>query len=177
MNRFFLNSIFGAMAFVILLLTICAYQIPTVSQKFIPLAPTPTLTPTPTPTIIPIITPKPDQTLIKLFQSGPGEECEATDFKTVLIPKTSTPLKDSINQLLKQLAIDYGQDYGDRVLDFKLISATIVNSEARLVFDDPGSFTSGGSCRINSIYSQIENTAKQFPSVKSVKITGAIFQP
>jgi len=94
-----------------------------------------------------------------------------------LIPKTSTPLKDAINQLLKQFVLDYGQDYGDRVVNFKLISATIVNGEANLAFDDPGNFTSGGSDRLNQIYSRIEDTAKQFPSVKSVKITGAIFQP
>lgn len=166
MNRWFLNSLLAAVAFVILLLTIRAYQIPSPPPK---IKSPPIIT---SPTI-----PQLEQIPIKIFQSGPREECNATDFKTVLILKTATPLQDSINQLLKQFVLDYGRDYGDRVLDFKLISASIVKGEARLVFEDSLYFTSGGSCRINTIYARIENTAKQFSTVKSVKITGAIFQP
>lgn len=123
-----------------------------------------------------------NQQIVKIYYYNPKldsnyENIVANDFKEILIPKTSTPLKDSINELLKLFVTEDEKDYGSRVLNFKLKSASIVDGMAKLVFDDPESYTSGGSSRINLIYSQIEKTALQFPSVKKVQITGAVFQP
>ena len=105
------------------------------------------------------------------------ENAIANDFKLVTIPKTNTPLKDAINELIKFFVTEDENAYGTRVLNFKLKSASINNGVAKLVFEDPENYTSGGSTRVNLIYSQIEKTALQFPTVKKVEITGAVFQP
>jgi len=119
---------------------------------------------------------------VKIYYHNPKldpnfENIVANDFKEVSIPKSSTPLKDSINELIKTFILEDEKAYGSRVTNFKLKSATIINGVAKLVFDDPESYTSGGSTRVNLIYSQIEKTALQFPSVKKVEIAGAVFQP
>jgi len=119
---------------------------------------------------------------VKIYYHNPKldpnfENIVANDFKEVSIPKSSTPLKDSINELIKTFISEDEKTYGSRVTNFKLKSATIINGVAKLVFNDPESYTSGGSTRVNLIYSQIEKTALQFPSVKKVEITGAVFQP
>ena len=119
--------------------------------------------------------------IVKIYFHDPTldpnfENIVANNFKEVSIPKTTTPLKDSINELLKAF-VEEDQSVYSSVTSFKLKSATIVNGVAKLVFDDPGFYTSGGSTRVNLIYSRIEKTALQFPSVKKVEITGATFQP
>lgn len=99
-----------------------------------------------------------------------------------VIPKTSTPLKDSIELLLKGelSAIEKAQGISS---DFplpgvSLKSATLSNGTATLTFGDPQNKTSGGSCRVSVLWAQIEATAKQFPTVKSVTFAPAeLFQP
>ncbi len=47
-----------------------------------------------------------------------------------------------------------------------------------LEFEDPLNKTSGGSCRVKILWSQIEATAKQFPEVKKVQfLPEYLFQP
>lgn len=99
------------------------------------------------------------------------------------IPATVTPLKDSINLLLKGELTDTEKTQGyqtefsaDKKL--KLVGVAINNGVATLQFEDPGNFTSGGSCRIGILRSQIEKTAKQFSTVKEVKLMPeTLFQP
>jgi hypothetical protein len=109
---------------------------------------------------------------VKIYQSPTdvSESCESVDFIEVNIPKSVTPLKDSLNYLISHL---------DNPNGFKLVSAIIKDSVATLTFDDPNFFTSGGSCWSGVLSNQIEKTALQFPSVKSVKFAGPewLFQP
>lgn len=133
--------------------------------------------------IIIIASPVGDRTLIPLSQSSDtvkvkiyqspidvSESCESVDFIEVDIPKSVTPLKDSLNYLISHLNNPNG---------FKLVSAVIKDSVATLTFDDPNFFTSGGSCWSGILSSQIEKTALQFSSIKSVKFVGPehLFQP
>lgn len=110
--------------------------------------------------------------LVKIYQSPTDVtlSCESVDYTEVNLPKSVTPLTDSINYLISQFKDSKG---------FKLISATISNGIATLTFDDPNFFTSGGSCKSMELSSQIEKTALQFPTVKKVKFIGPeyLFQP
>lgn len=52
------------------------------------------------------------------------------------------------------------------------------NGELSLTFKDPQNKTSGGSCRVGILWFQIEETAKQFSEVKTVRfIPEELFQP
>ncbi len=64
----------------------------------------------------------------------------------------------------------------------KIQKLTIENNIAKVDFDKQLEFQVGGSCRVSAIRAQITQTIKQFPTVKSVKLsvdgrTGDIFQP
>ncbi|RJQ33758.1 hypothetical protein C4568_03855 [Candidatus Parcubacteria bacterium] len=91
-----------------------------------------------------------------------------------IIPKTETPLKDSIELLLLGRPTAPEAQTG-LMSEFPaygalLKSATIVNGVATLTFDDPNNSLGGGSCRVSVMRAQIEATAKQFSSVQSVRI-------
>jgi hypothetical protein len=113
-----------------------------------------------------------DTMKVKIYQSPTdvSESCESVDFIEVDIPKSVTPLKDSLNYLISHL---------DNPNGFKLVSAVIKDGVATLIFDDPNFFTSGGSCWSGILSSQVEKTALQFSGVKSVKFAGPewLFQP
>lgn len=176
MNNWLINSFLGAAAFVILLLTIRVYQIPVPNDNQ-PLLPTQALpTNKPTPTRLPE-----NQLAVKIYfhddVSDPSvDDCTKNTPKIENIPQTTTPLKDTIELLLQKIRQEDNQGDQKRADGFKLKSASITNGIASLVFVDPLFYTSGGSCRVGSLYSRIEDTAKQFPGVKSVKISGAPFQ-
>ncbi|MFZ2153545.1 MAG: hypothetical protein WAV41_05870 [Microgenomates group bacterium] len=119
---------------------------------------------------------------VKIYFHNPAidpnfDDPNANDYKLVTIPKTNTPLKDSLDELIKLFITEDEKAYGSRVLNFRLKSAIISSGVAKLVFEDPEFYTSGGSTRVGLLYSQIEKTALQFPSVKKVEISGATFQP
>lgn len=85
-----------------------------------------------------------------------------------IIPRTSTPLADTIKILLQELNLPGVQ----------LENAVIKNGVATLTFSDPQDKTSGGSCRVAILWAEIEATAKQFESVTSVRFQPAtLFQP
>jgi len=115
---------------------------------------------------------KVDSMRVKIYQipTDVSTSCESVDYLEVDIPKSVTPLKDSINYLISNLKDNRG---------FKLVSATISNGVATLTFDDPNFFSSGGSCWSGELSSIISKTAIQFPSVKSIKFIGPehLFQP
>ncbi|KXK26147.1 MAG: hypothetical protein TR69_WS6001001141 [candidate division WS6 bacterium OLB20] len=161
----------------------------------------PSATPTPDVTVDPTLTPtgqitatptqNPGTMSVKLYvltQSDINDDCAAGSYVTRQIPLTSTPLKDAINALLslKLTAAETSQGYITNLKPeaqpgfaaFRLVSANVTNGTATLHFDDPQSFTVGGSCRVNGMRTQIEETAKQFNSVNTVKIEpDTLFQP
>ena len=101
------------------------------------------------------------------------------------IPITQTPIKDTLNLLLKgkqnltQEDIDKGITTEYPLEGFKLKSVNL-KSDGTLIleFEDPFNKTIGGSCRVGILWSQIEATAKQFPEVKQVKfLPEELFQP
>lgn len=61
---------------------------------------------------------------------------------------------------------------------FALEDASLENGVLTLAFDDPEHRTVGGSCRAAILWAQIEETAKQFPGVASVRFAPEeLFQP
>lgn len=119
-----------------------------------------------------------------LDQGPGGAQCSSKGLVEVSrqLPGTSTPLKDSIKLLLRGELSDEEKAQGVTsefpLTGVSLMSATIDNGVAMLTFSDPLSKTGGGSCRVSILRLEIEATAKQFSSVKSVKILPEeLFQP
>ena len=83
----------------------------------------------------------------------------------------STPLKSAISKLLANHSKYYGQHklynslYQSRL---QLVKGTISNGNAELYLS--GTISKGGICDSPRIKAQLENTALQFPEVRSVKI-------
>lgn len=132
-----------------------------------------------------------DSTSVKLYYYNPsldqgpgGAQCSRAGLVAVdrAIPKTSTPLKDSI-QLLLQGKLTTDEKARGITTEFPLsgvtlTNATIQNGVATLTFADPQNKTSGGSCRVSVLWAQIEATARQFPTVQSVRfMPEELFQP
>ena len=155
-------------------------------------SPTAAVSVTPTLTLTPAVTTSttPNQTMtVKLYYKNYKSDpevlnCEAFDYVERIIPKSSTPLADSIkllitNQLTSSektqgLASEFNTTDPSKKSSAKLtlVSATIINGTAKLTLNDPEDFTGGGSCRSGILASQFSKTAKQFPSVNDV-----VFQP
>lgn len=96
--------------------------------------------------------------------------------------KTQTPIQDAIRMLITGDLTSSEKASGlttEFPLEgFELKGANLKNGELTLEFIDPKMKTSGGSCRVNLLWSQIEKTATQFPEVKSVNfIPKDLFQP
>ncbi len=118
-------------------------------------------------------------------------DCNAPTFVVRDLPKSSTPLKDSIDYLIHSFKLTAAEKtaglvnnfedavYADRLGGFNLKSAAVSNLIATLTFEDTKAYSSGGSCRGGQISAQITNTAKQFPTVTSVKYLpeNTLFQP
>jgi hypothetical protein len=119
----------------------------------------------------------------KLDQGPGGAQCSEAGLVSIprTIPKTSTPLKDSIELLLKGATSEeksQGITSEFPLPGVSLQSASITDGVATLIFNDPQNKTSGRSCRVNILRYEIEETAKQFETVKSVKLLPEeLFQP
>jgi hypothetical protein len=119
-----------------------------------------------------------------LDQGPGGVQCSEKGLVAVsrVIPKTSTPLKDSI-QLLLNGELSSEERARGITTEFPLPgvilkSAIISNGIATLTFDDPQNKTNGGSCRVAILWHQIAATAKQFSTVQSVRfLPEELFQP
>ena len=130
-------------------------------------------------------------TLIKLYFYDPklddgtgGTQCTKNGLVAVdrEIPKTTTPLTDAIKLLLRGELSSAERAQGITtefpLAGVSLTSASIVNGVATLAFADLQRKTSGGSCRVAVLWAQIEATAKQFPTVRSVRfVPEDLFQP
>ncbi len=136
-------------------------------------------------------TPENNSIKVKLYfynpalDQGPGgAQCTENGLVAVdrLIPQTSTPLNETIKLLLRGEISDVEKTQGVQsefpLAGVILKSASIQNGVATLTFDDPQNKTGGGSCRVSILRTQVEATAKQFDSVKSVHfLPEELFQP
>ena len=120
----------------------------------------------------------------QLDQGPGGAECSRNGLVAVprILPATATPLRDSIALLLRGGLSDVERARGITtefpLPGVALKSAVIKDGVATLTFADPQNKTSGGSCRAGVLWFQIEATAKQFPTVTSVRFMPEdIFQP
>ena len=98
------------------------------------------------------------------------------------IPLTTTPIQDSIRELIKgnitpaESAQGFKTEFPHE--KFRLLGANLRNGVLTLEFTEVPGFTSGGSCRITLLANQIIKTAKQFAEVKEVKFKPEeLFQP
>ena len=100
------------------------------------------------------------------------------------IPKTTTPLQDAINLLIKgqitepEKAQGISTEYPLEGFSLKGADLNATTGVVTLEFTDPQHKTSGGSCRAKILQMQIEKTAKQFKEVEGVKfLPTSLFQP
>jgi hypothetical protein len=98
------------------------------------------------------------------------------------VPITNTPIQDAIQLLLaggltsSEKTTGISTDYP--LAGITLKGAALTNGVLTLEFTDPLNTTSGGACRSNILWYQIEATAKQFSEVKEVKFKPeSLFQP
>jgi putative hemolysin len=102
-----------------------------------------------------------------------------------LIPVSQTPIKDTIELLLKgkdnltEEELVQGITTEFPLDGFKLKSVNLkADGTLILEFEGPLNKTVGGACRVGILWFQIEATAKQFPQVKQVKfLPEELFQP
>lgn len=128
---------------------------------------------------------------IKLYYYNPnldqgpgGAQCGSDGLVAVkrVIPRTSTPIQDVINLLLRGEISDEERREG-LTSEFPLSgvvlqSASLSNGTLTLTFNDPEHRTSGGSCRVNILREEIQATVKQWKEVKTVRILPSdLFQP
>lgn len=117
--------------------------------------------------------------IVKVFfnnpKTDPNWEFECSNVFAVerTIPKTDSVALAAINELLKgptddEKAKGYMSNINSGV---KVQKLTIVNSVAKIDFDEQLQFQVGGSCKVSAIYAQIKQTLKQFSSVKDVIIS------
>jgi spore germination protein GerM len=100
--------------------------------------------------------------------------------RTIL--KTVTPMQDAIKLLLKEQPTDKEKAQGLSSFfplnGVELVGANLSNGVLALEFSDPSHQTSGGSCKVSIMRSQIEKTAMQFDEVESIILKpDEAFQP
>jgi hypothetical protein len=102
-----------------------------------------------------------------------GVDCNIVYSTERWIPKTEGVLKAAIEELLKgETAFEKEKGfYTSLNPGVKLQKVELKNGVAKLDFDKTMQKNMGGSCRVSAIRAQIEQTAKQFPEVKSVIIS------
>ena len=98
------------------------------------------------------------------------------------IPKTITPIQDTIKLLLlgQLTAAEKAQGITTEfpLAGVSLLGANLSQGILTLEFADPQNKTGGGSCRVTVLWKQIEATAKQFAGVTTVKFKpDTLFQP
>lgn len=129
---------------------------------------------------------------VKLYYYNPGLDrdeggnimCSRNGLVAVerKIPLTNSPIKDTLNLLLKGELTQEEKARGITtefpLEGLKLAGVNLKDGLLTLTFDDPLNKTSGGSCRVGILWFQIESTAKQFPEVKEVRFfPEELFQP
>lgn len=98
------------------------------------------------------------------------------------LPKSSSILEETLQLLLKGELTDAEKATGLSteypLPGFTLKNTRLTDGMLTLAFEDPENKSSGGSCRVEVLWLQIEMTAKQFPEIKEVRFEPEwIFQP
>lgn len=133
-----------------------------------------------------------EQRTIKLYYYNPKKDMDASG--TILcstkglvevertIPRTQAVIRDAVEQLLKgeltaaERAQGITTEFPLPGVALKL--AVLKDRALALTFADPSNRTSGGSCRVSILRSQIEATSKQFGGVETITLLPEeIFQP
>ena len=116
-----------------------------------------------------------EKTLIKVFfgNSSRGAECEEVVSITREIQKVATIGEASLKELLKgPTALEKSQGFSTEInAGVTINSLTISNGTARVDFSSDLNKSVAGSCRVQAIRVQIEETLKQFPTVQNVIIS------
>lgn len=116
-----------------------------------------------------------EKTSIKVFfgNSVRGAECEKVLSVIREVPKVTTIGKTTIEELLKGPTItEQSQGFSTALnTDVKVNSLSISNGIARVDFNLNLNSDVAGSCRVQAIRAQIEETLKQFPTVQNVIIS------
>ena len=123
---------------------------------------------------------------VKLYyvDADSNPSCNASDLEDVKrdIPITTTPIQDTIRLLLRGELTSAERSSGIStefpLPGFELTGANLSGGVLTLGFKDPQNKTVGGSCRVSLLSAQIEETAKQFSGVNTVRLEPAtLFQP
>lgn len=133
-----------------------------------------------------------EERVVKLYYYNPDNDkdengnvmCTSKGLVAVnrTIPLTTTPIQDTIRLLIQGRVTDNEASQGIEteypLAGLRLLGANLEGNELTLEFDDPQNRTSGGACRAQLLWMQIEATAKQFSTVKVVRyVPSDIFQP
>lgn len=115
------------------------------------------------------------KTSIKVFlgNSGKGAECEEVIPVIREVPKVATIGTTAIEELLKgPTTTEQSQGFSTSLNpNVKVNSLNISNGIARVDFSSDLNKSVAGSCRVQAIRAQIEETLKQFPTVQNVIIS------
>lgn len=133
-----------------------------------------------------------EERVVKLYYYNPDNDkdengnimCSSKGLVAVnrTIPQTTTPIQDSIRLLIQGRVTANEASRGIEteypLAGFRLLGANLENGVLTLEFDDPQNQSSGGACRAELLWMQIEATAKQFSTVKVVRYKPEeLFQP
>ncbi len=126
---------------------------------------------------MPVLISPSETMIVKAFFSNNGLDPEITCTKVFAIerqaPKTSAVARAALEQLLtgpseQDLAQGFYTSLNPGV---KIQELTIVNGVVKVDFDETMEKGMGGSCRVSAIRAQINETLKQFSTVKDVIIS------
>ena len=108
----------------------------------------------------------------RFYMAAPsdGRDCSLVEGVDMTVPRSSLPVETALRALLefgptmssKRTAIPAGT---------QLVSITVSGGTAKVVFSQELENYGGGSCNVQAIRGQIEQTLKQFSSVKNVVIS------
>ncbi|MDQ3015025.1 MAG: GerMN domain-containing protein [bacterium] len=115
------------------------------------------------------------KTSVKVFfgNSVQGAECEKVLSVIREVPKVATIGKTAIEELLKgPTTLELSQGFSTALnTEVKVNSLTISDGTARVDFSSNLNKSVAGSCRVQAIRAQIEETLRQFPTVQNVIIS------
>ena len=127
---------------------------------------------------VPVKFKKENSMMVQVFFSKSSLNSNTEDCATVYraqrrVAKSATVAKAALEELLAGPALNERQAGFITSINsgVKIQNLTIENGVAKADFDDKLNFQVGGSCRVAAIRSQIENTLKQFSTVKNVVIS------
>jgi hypothetical protein len=127
--------------------------------------------------VIPVVFPEERSREVSLFFSSTKEDpsslnCEITYPVKRRVPFNNTPAEETMNQLLMGPTTQEQQDgYSSNISkEVRINKLTIQDETAKVDFNEKLKDVAG-SCKVQAIRSQIENTLKQFNTVQNVEIS------